>query len=191
MQSTAVKQKAGPKAGLELAIGRPAAGAVPASEAVVHAETDHVGLVRDLAVRAAAAGRGVARDLAEVDVKIFDLRRPVVEEGPFDAGARRPADVGLVDRSAVRRGALDVAECGATGDVGQEAVEGVADAAAAGAQPTVLGRAARGAAGGAGSAAGRRSVDPAGIDVTFQAEDEVAGLPVVAEGAAEQIFLGC
>src|SRR6185437_7889219 len=99
-------------------------------------------------------------------------------------------DVGLVDRSAVRRGALDVAERGATGDVGQEAVEGVADAAATGAQPAVLGRAAGGAAGAADSAAGRRSVDPAGVDVAFQAEDEVAGLPVVAEGAAEQIFLG-
>jgi len=45
-----------------------------------------------------AAGTGcVAGRLAEIDIEIFDLGRPVIDEGIFDASARGPAGLGLFE----------------------------------------------------------------------------------------------
>ena len=63
------------------------------SELVVQAAAHDVGRERHVGRIAAGAGR-VAGHLAEIDVEIFELGRPVVDEGVFDAGADRPADPG-------------------------------------------------------------------------------------------------
>src|SRR6185312_2956903 len=159
------------------------------SEAVVHADADHVGLVGDLGVRTAAAGRRVAGDVAEIGVEVFELRRPVRHERPFDAGAGDPAELGLVDAAAILRRRLDVADRRAARDVGQEAIPGVADAAAAGGQPGVLGLAAIAGAGRTRAAARARAVGPACVDIALETEHEVAGLHVVTERAADLVFL--
>ena len=87
--------------------------------------------------------RGRALHRIQVGVEIFDLRRPVVHEGVFEAAAQHPAELRLGGAAEAQRVGLDVAERGAGGEVGQEAVEGVADAAARGAEPGVLGFAAQ------------------------------------------------
>ena len=61
-------------------------------EAVINAEADDAGLERD--VGADHAGRAAGR-LAEIDTEIFEFGRPWSGEGPFDAAAGGPADLGL------------------------------------------------------------------------------------------------
>ena len=75
------------------------------------------------------------RSPAEIDVEIFDLGRPVVDEGVFDTGAAGPAGLRLAEAADAGDAALDLAESGAGGEIGQEAVEGIADPAARGAEP--------------------------------------------------------
>src|SRR4051794_15070113 len=79
-------------------------------------------------------------EAAEVDVEIFELRRPIAHEGVFDAGADGPAELVAgrrgQGRSASGDGArLDVAVCAARGDIRQPTVEGIADPAAEGGKP--------------------------------------------------------
>src|SRR5882762_6353676 len=62
-------------------------------EAVVHADLADVGSELDVGIEAARCR--AAGCLAEIDVEIFDLRRPGAEEGVFDTGAGGPADLGL------------------------------------------------------------------------------------------------
>ena len=97
-------------------------------------------------IEAVAAGEP-AVELAEVDVEIFGLGVQL----PAMANSRppptvQPTLVSLIAGEARLAGA-DVAERGTAGDVGHEPVEGVADAAADGAEPGVLGLAAERAAG--------------------------------------------
>ena len=58
-------------------------------KAVVHTEAGEVGFELDVDV-AAATGRA-ARRCAEIDIEIFELGRPIAQEGIFDADAGGPA----------------------------------------------------------------------------------------------------
>ncbi len=146
-------------------------------ELVVQAGAHHVFLEADVVRQRRGEGGAEA---AEIDVEVFDLGGPVAEEGVFEAGAGGPADAGFAgaQRQRIDR-RLDVAECGAAGDVRHEPIEGVADAAARGGEPLV-----RGFAGQAEAAVGAAlEVGPG--DVALKAPDERTGLVVVAERAAD------
>ena len=119
--------------------------------------------------------------VAEVDVEIFGLRRPVAGDGELETAADGPADVGFLIAAEAGLAGADVAEGGTTCDVGHEPVEGVADATADGAEPGVLGLAqCRQAACEVG-----RAVDIGPVEVAFEAEHPVGDLPIVADGAAD------
>src|SRR5208337_2205131 len=75
---------------------------------------------------------------------------------------------------------LDVAERRAGGDIGQEPVGGVTEAATHGRKPAVAGLATGRAAGGG------RPLHAAPIDVAFGADDGTAVLVIVADGAARE-----
>src|SRR5690349_17977494 len=92
------------------------------SELVVHAAADDVGLERDVERIAARAGR-VAIGPAEIDIEIFELGGPVVDEGVFQPAAEGPADLGLAEAAEARDRALDLAERRAAGEIGQETIE--------------------------------------------------------------------
>src|ERR1700685_2826500 len=139
-------QKAGAEAGLRK-------GLVEARlEAVVHAGLDDIRA--ELDVGREAASRGAAGRGAEIDVVVFELGRPRAHEGVFDASAEHVAELAFGFRSAGRVGRLDVAVSRAARDVGQEAVPGVADAAAAGGEVAVAGFAAGAAAADGGRGGG-------------------------------------
>src|SRR5262249_3512583 len=82
-----------------------------------------------------------ARRVAEVGIKVFDLRRPGTQDSVFKAHAGGPA--GPRDRRGASAGAhLNIAKGAARGDVEKRAIEGVAHAAACSAEPAGLDRAA-------------------------------------------------
>src|SRR5262249_16739215 len=120
-------------------------------------------------------------EASKIDVEVFGLDRPVSEERIFHAGAQRPAKPGRGVRaveSAGVGGRLDVAERGAAGDVGQEAVKRVAETAASGAEPGVLGRGLRAREEAAAIGA---ALDARQREVALDAVNEGAELPVVAQ----------
>src|SRR5664280_555244 len=129
-------------------------------EVVVYATPNDAGLERD--VDGHAACRQAAARLAEIDIEIFDLGGPGAHEGVFEAAAAGPTKPGIGFRRAADRRHLDVAKCRAAGDVGHPAIHGIADAATRRCEPIVFRFATDGGVG---------ALDPAGVDVAFQAPD--------------------
>ncbi len=126
-----------------------------------------------------AAG-DAAIEVAEIDVEIFGLQAPwLLTANSTPAPAVQPA---LVSSETLTPGEsrLHVADREAAGDVGQEAIEGVAGARACSAEPVIAGLAARRAA------VERAAVDVGPIEVALDAEHPRSGLPVVADGAADE-----
>src|SRR4029078_2851871 len=74
---------------------------LPLPEAIIHTKTNDAGLEADVCVD--AAGGGPARRIAQVRIKIFDLRGPGTENPIFKAHARRPASAVDGRRSRARR----------------------------------------------------------------------------------------
>src|ERR1035437_591441 len=111
-------------------------------EAVVETRAHQIGVEVHVGRDGAASHRAVC--LAEIDIEIFDLRGPRTGDRSLEAAAESPANPGVAHASETNRGCLDVAEGGAAGDEGHEAIERVADPAARSAQPGVAGLTARG-----------------------------------------------
>src|SRR5580704_4273084 len=149
------------------------------SESVVDAGAHEVGGERHVVGHQGAAS-DAAIQLAEVDVEIFGLGGPVAGDGEFEARTHRPAGIGGVGAGEARGRSADIAERGAAGDEGHEAVGGVTEPAAHGREPMVAGLAAERAEGVGGAVA----VGP--VDVAFEADDALAELIVVANGAADE-----
>src|SRR3990170_8424157 len=106
--------------------------------------------------------------VGKIDVEIFDLGAPVLGEAEFGAGAQGPARGGVRFRKPESL-AAQFAERQTAGAVEEDVVEGVAGAAAHGAEPWI------------GEFPGCEGIVGAGkLDVAFKAEHPGAGLPVVA-----------
>src|SRR5262245_37055946 len=150
-------------------------------EAVVHTKSHDAGL--EAHGRVNAAGGRAARRIAEVGIKIFDLRRPGAQDSVFEANAGGPA--GPRDRRGSSAGAhLNIAEGAARGDVEQRAVEGVAHAPACSTEPAGLDCAARY---GADPRSRTGTVPhPVAGKIALNAEDQAPVLQVEPDGAAEQ-----
>src|SRR5882757_6150185 len=121
-----------------------------------------------------------AIDVAQVDVEILGFCGPGSEQPNLQPGADSPAEIGVILADVARLVRADIADGEAAGQIGHEAVEGVADAAAHGGEPGVAGLAAR--------RAERKSMslDVGPVDIAFKTEHEGAELPVVAGGQAQQ-----
>src|SRR5581483_9989642 len=152
------------------------------SKAIVDAGADDIGLERDVERRAATVTGAIAGGLAQIGVEIFDLGRPRTADGEFENRAQSPANPGRRTDGASSRRKLLIAERGAAGDVGQEAIEGVADAATSSAEPAVLGLAEP--AGTSGKAAAALDVRP--VQISLETPHPSAGLEVVANRATHQ-----
>src|SRR5712691_5669841 len=135
------------------------------------------GLRSEPHVRAGAKQVGVERHVAGRHEGAIEA---AVEVAELEAGADRPARRGDAAGREARQGGIDVADREAAGEIRQEPVQGIAEAAAHGRQPVV----ARRAAGRAQSR--RRSPDVGPVDVALDAERGLAELPIVADGAADQ-----
>src|SRR3974390_1569617 len=148
------------------------------SEVIVQTGADDVGAVVDVRRDARHADAGPAARLAEIGVEVFDLGGERTGDCGFDPRAAGPAGLPLGRAAEYGRG-LQIADSETAGDVGQQAVERVADAAADGAEPVVLelatSRAVRGG----------RALHAAPVDVAFEPAHDAVSLPVVADGAAE------
>src|SRR5262249_55082159 len=131
---------------------------------------------------AAASG---AIEFAEIDIEIFGLDRPVRREGIFSAGANGPAELGRVVGANGRHARLDIAVSGAGRDIGQEAVDAVTSAKPRRTEPITF----RLTAGGA-KRASRRTLRVIPVEVALDAEDGLAPLVIVTDGAAEQRAFG-
>src|SRR6478735_8370764 len=110
-------------------------------------------------------------------MEIFELRGPVAGECGFDARTGAPADIGVVDAGKAGLAGFDVADSKAASDIRHHAVPRVADAAAHGSKPVVLGLAA-----GRASDIHEAAFDVGPVEVALQAEHPGAAgsLPVVA-----------
>src|SRR5204862_1109033 len=110
----------------------------------------------------------------KIDMEIFELRSPVAGQCGFDAGAGAPAGIGVVDAGEAGLAGLNVADRKAAGDIRHHAVPGVAEAAAHGAKPVVLGPAADRA-----GYIDEGALDVGPVEVAFEAEHPRAagGLP--------------
>src|SRR5262245_32894776 len=150
-----------------------------ASEPDVEASTEDVGIERRVTGRHEAAIE-TAVEVAEIDIEVLGLHADVADHADLESDAEGPAGTAVAAAGQARPGRIDVASGEAAGDVGHEAVEGVAEAAARGDEPLV----ARLAAGGAQHV--RRALDPRPVDVAFGAEHDLVDLPVVADGAADE-----
>src|SRR6266851_4546325 len=149
------------------------------SEPHVGAGAKQVGVERHVAGRHEGAIEA-AVEVAEIDVEVLGLHADIADDAELEAGADRPARRGDAAGREARQGGIDVADREAAGEIRQEPVQGIAEAAAHGRQPVV----ARRAAGRAQSR--RRSPDVGPVDVAFDAERGLAELPIVADGAADQ-----
>src|SRR5579864_6885810 len=156
------------------------AGSPRRSKVIVDAAAHDVGGERYVVGYEQSAGQA-AVELAEVDKQIFGLGAPVLGERELDAAAGRPAGIGGVGADEARGRGADIAERGAGGDEGHDAVRGIAEPAAHGGEPVVAGLAAEWTGHRIGGA-----VDVGPVDVALDADDALAELIVVAHGAADQ-----
>src|SRR5437763_16407341 len=99
-----------------------------ASESDVEAAAEQVGVERDVAGRKETAIEP-AVEVAEIDVEILGLHAHIADDARFETDTDGPARVAGIAAGQHRRSGSDVAGGDAAGDVGQEAVEGVAQAA--------------------------------------------------------------
>src|SRR5262245_13268834 len=102
-----------------------------------------------------------AIDVAKIDIEILGLCGPGSEQPDFETGADSPAGIGVILADVAWQVRMDVADCQAAGHIGQEAVEGVADATAYRAEPGIAGLAARRAE------RKRMSLDVGPVDIAF------------------------
>src|SRR5205823_13812515 len=106
------------------------------SKPVVHAGAEHVRGESDARRRHPAAGAAI--EAPEVDIEVLGLDTPVPGERDLDAAADGPAGAGVAGRPDARNAGGQVADREPAGQVGQEAVESVTDAAAHRTEPIVL-----------------------------------------------------
>src|SRR5262245_28745002 len=150
-----------------------------ASEPDVEASTEEVGVERRVAGRRETAIE-TAIEIAEIDIKVLGLHAHIADHADLEPDAEGPAGVAVAAAGQSRPRRADIPGRKTAGDVGHEAVEGVAEAAARGDQPLV----ARLAAGGTQHVRG--ALDPRPVDVAFGAQHDLVDLPVVADGAADK-----
>ena len=117
---------------------------------------------------------------AEIDVEIFELGAPVAVDGDFHAGAGGPTDIGVGGRAS-RLHRLDVAVGDAAGDIGQPTIKRIANPCARGADPALLSLTLAAAVSETDAPqAGSAAFDAHPVGISFDAEHDGAGLPVVA-----------
>src|SRR5262245_1511646 len=150
-----------------------------ASEPDVEASTEEVGVERRVAGRRETAIE-TAIEIAEIDIKVLGLHAHIADHADLEPDAEGPAGVAVAAAGQSRPRRADIPGRETAGDVGHEAVEGVAEAAAGGDEPLV----ARLAAGGTQHV--RRALDSRPVDVAFGAQHDLVDLPVVADGAADE-----
>src|ERR1019366_7124900 len=122
---------------------------------------------------------------AEIDVEIFDLGAPIAVDAVFQAGAGGPAYIGVGGRAG-RLHRLDVTVGDSAGDIRQPAIKRVADPCARRADPALLGLALAAAIGGTDAPrAGSAALDAHPVGISFDAEHDGTGLPIVAELSAD------
>jgi hypothetical protein len=124
----------------------------------------------------AASGAG---ELAEIDIEILGLDRPIRREGVFRAAAHGPAGARVVLGGEAGDIRFHVAKGGAGRHIGHETVDRVAEAPTHGAEPIALRFADAGDA-------GSTTLDALPIEIAFDAEHRLAELIIVAEGAADE-----
>jgi len=108
------------------------------TELVVHAGTNEIfgqadadGNWRDVCQAAgtgsdgASGAHAVHAAIAQIDVEIFDLSRPIIGEGPFDAAAGGPAGLSM-GRSHAVEVRLHIGESATGGEIKQHAIGGIA-----------------------------------------------------------------
>jgi hypothetical protein len=147
------------------------------AEVIVQAGAHDIVLHRDIVGRRAATGAAIK--LAEIDVEIFGLSAPVAGQRNFNPAADGPAGIGGAVAGKARSRRLDVTDGETAGQIGHDAAEGVAGAAAHGGEPAIAGAATRAAA----RIAAAFEVRP--VEIAFEAEHSIAVLPVVTGGAAD------
>jgi len=84
----------------------------------------------------ASGAHAVHAAIAQIDVQIFDLSRPIIGEGPFDAAAGGPAGLSM-GRSHAVEVRLHIGESATGGEIKQHAIGGIAGAPARRRQPIV------------------------------------------------------
>src|SRR5215469_7986644 len=141
------------------------------AEMIVEAGADHVIVHRNVVRRQAAIESAI--ELAEVNMKIFSLGRPVTRQRDFNAAADRPAGIRGARSGKAGCGCTDVAQRQSAAEVRHDAAKGVTGAPAHGREPAVTDAAARAERG----AAGAFQVRP--IDIAFHAKHRIAELPIV------------
>jgi hypothetical protein len=104
------------------------------AEAIVHAELHLVNLVVDVFHERASRARKVDLVIAEIEVVVFELSRPVGHECVFPTAADRPAAAGFTRRKGIwnEGGGIAVIEFGpsrAALDVDKAAVKCIAQSA--------------------------------------------------------------
>src|SRR5262249_46759845 len=153
--------------------------AAHASEPQVGPAAKDVGGERDVAAGQETAIEA-AVEVAEIDVEIFGLQAHIADDADFEPGADGPAGVADAAARQARPVRVDVANREPAGEVRQEPVEGVAQPPAHGGEPLVAGLA-------AGRAQHRRGVSYSRpVAVALGADQGLAELPVVADGAADE-----
>src|SRR5450759_5550911 len=114
-------------------------------------------------------------------MEIFELGAPVAVDAVFQADAGGPTDIGVGGRAG-RLHCLDIAVGDAASDIGQPAIKRIADPCARGADPALLGLTLAAAVGGTDAThTGSAALDAHPVGVSFNAEHNSAGLPVVAK----------
>src|SRR5665647_2212461 len=146
---------------------------MPRLEAVVQAGAHGVGLE----ARVRTKRRAVA---AEIDVEVFDLGGPRTGKRRFEAATEGVAGLGVARLASAGDRVLHAANGKTAGDIGHEAIEGITDTAARGAEPVVAGFAVQ------ADAAGRAATNVRPVEVAFETEHGLVDLIVVTDGAADQ-----
>src|SRR5262249_18646958 len=141
--------------------------------------------VRMHAIRArgdqARVGRAIHAAVAEIDIEIFDLGRPIIGERPLDTAAGSPAGLSVGRLNAVK-GSLYVGKRAAPREIEQDAIRGITGAAAHSRQPIVAGLALAAERTNAGCGAG---IDCGIVPIAFDAEHKCAGLEIHTQRTAD------
>src|SRR4029077_6068737 len=150
-----------------------------ASEPDVEASTEEIGVERRVAGRHESAIE-TAIEIAEIDIEVLGLHADIADHADLEPDAEGPAGVAVAAPRQSRARHADIPGRETAGDVGHEAVEGIAEAAAGGDEPLVACLAAR------GTQHVRGALDPRPVNVPCGPQHDLVDLPVVADGAADQ-----